>query len=227
MNRKIGWFLILVASCSRIPGAAEAKPHASTSTKASAEAEAVSPLTGVAAVYQRSYDEEAAGRFEEALKALDALPAPQREAYFTQFREGWLLYKLGRHVDAVASYQKAAALEADSVEARVAALYPEAAAHRWHDVEKTAREVLGADPGNYNANLRLAFALYSQAHFAEAEKLYRRVLALYPSDADARNGLAWSLVKLGKRDEARRMFKETLDVVPRSPLALEGMRATK
>ena len=48
--------------------------------------------------FQRSYDAEAAGKAQDALTALDSLPAPQRDGYVAQLRRGWLLYKLGKQL---------------------------------------------------------------------------------------------------------------------------------
>jgi tetratricopeptide (TPR) repeat protein len=232
MMRRTHWFLIVLASCSRIPGApenAEAKPHASAASNVSKAAEhsTTPPLTGAGAAFQRSYDEEAAGRLDGAVEALDALPPPQNESYTAAFRRGWLLYRLGRHLESIAAYMKATSLEPESIEARVGALLPELAARRWRDAEITAREILQRDPANYYANLRLAFAVYNLGRHAEAEKLYRHLLTMYPSDTDVRAGLGWSLFKLGKRDEAKKYFSEVLDVSPHSALAADGLRATK
>jgi tetratricopeptide (TPR) repeat protein len=163
--RRPHWVLMLLVSCSRIPGTAEnaeAKPHASNAPAVTnAVASAPAPLTGAAAAFQRSYDEEAAGRLDAAHEALDALPSPHNESYVTALRRGWLLYRLGRHADSITAYAKATSLEPESIESRVGALLPELAARRWRDAEATAREVLQRDPANYYGNLRLAFAVYN------------------------------------------------------------------
>ncbi len=161
------------------------------------------------------------------MEALDSLPSPQRDGYVAQLRRGWLLYRLGRHADAIGLYTKAIGLEPESLEARLGRLLPELAARRWHDVEATARDILERDSANYLGNLRLAFAVYNQGRHAEAEKIYRKLMALFPGETDVRTGLAWSLLKLGKRDEAKKHFNEVLDVAPRAPLALEGLKAIK
>jgi tetratricopeptide (TPR) repeat protein len=123
-----------------------------------------------AAQFQRSYDEETAGKLETALSALDDVVASERTGttgYVAQLRRGWLLYRLGKHADSVKAYAKASALDPGSIEARVGALVPLGELRRWVDVEAMAREIVRKDPGNYAANLRLAFALYSQLPPAE------------------------------------------------------------
>ena len=180
---------------------------------------------GAADQFQRSYDSEARGSTAEALAALDALPSPQHDGYVAQLRRGWLLYKLGKHTEAIDCYGKAVAIEPRSVEARVGALLPAMALRRWIDVEAGAREVLKLDPGNYLANLRLAFAVYNQGRYGESADLYRRLSEAYPSDVDVRSGLGWALLKAGKQDEAATELRAVLDVAPRHVLATEGMKA--
>jgi tetratricopeptide (TPR) repeat protein len=180
---------------------------------------------GAADQFQRSYDAEAVGKTQDALTAIDALPAPQHDGYVAQLRRGWLLYKLGKHAEAVDAYGKAIALEPKSVEARVGALLPAMALRRWADVESGAKEALKLDPGNYLANLRMAFAVYSLGRYPDAATLYRKLAEGYPSDVEVRSGLGWSLLKAGKGAEAAGEFRAVLDVAPRNTLAAEGMKA--
>ena len=175
--------------------------------------------------FQRSYDAEAMGKTQDALGALDALPAPAHDAYVAQLRRGWLLYKLGKHPEAVEAYGKAIALEPRSVEARVGALLPAMALRRWADVESGAREALKLDPGNYLASLRMAFAVYSLGRYPDAAAMYRKLLDAYPSDVEVRSGLGWSLLKSGKGGEAAAQFRAVLEISPRNALAAEGMKA--
>lgn len=183
-------------------------------------------LPETARVYQKSYDEEAAGRFAQALATLGALDAPEQASYLGHLRRGWLLYRIGRYAESVTAYRQALAVERESVEARVGCLMPQMALRDWAAVEEGARGVLERDPASYLAGLRLAFAVYSAGRFAEAEGLYRRVIARYPSDADARAGLGWSLLRQGKRAEARDQFLRAARTAPRSPLVLEGLKSS-
>jgi tetratricopeptide (TPR) repeat protein len=230
ITRTLRWSIALVAFCcswSRVP-CADAKPKASVSAAAKAATPASAPsigLTGAAAAFQRSYDEEVAGRFEAAAKALDELPSPHDESYFAQFRRGWLHYRLGRHAESITYYAKAMELEPESIEARLGKLNAQLAARLWRDAEKTAKDVLKRDSVNVAATLRLAFAVFSQARVREAENHYRRVVSMYPSDTDAKTGLAWCMFRRGKRDEARKLFRDVLKIAPDSPLAKQGLRS--
>jgi tetratricopeptide (TPR) repeat protein len=180
---------------------------------------------GAADKYQQSYDSEAVGKTADALSAMDTLPAPQRDGYVAQLRRGWLLYKLGKSSEAIDAYARAIALEPRSVEARVGVLLPAMALRRWPDVEAGAREALKLDAGNYLANLRLAFAVYNQARYAEAAGIYGRLAEAYPSDVDVRAGLGWSLFKMGKGSEAAAELRAVLEIAPRNALAADGLKA--
>ncbi|HVY37141.1 MAG TPA: tetratricopeptide repeat protein [Polyangia bacterium] len=215
-----------VAQTGPVDGAA-APPAANAVPAGEASAGELSELLPeTARVYQKSYDDEAAGHLAQALAALGALGAAEQASYLAHLRRGWLLYRIGRYAESVAAYRQALAVERDSVEARVGCLMPQMALRDWAAVEQGARGVLERDPGSYLAGLRLAFAVYSAGRFAEAEGLYRRVVARYPSDADARAGLGWSLLRQGKRGEAREQFLQAARTAPRSSLVLEGLKTS-
>lgn len=178
-----------------------------------------------AELFQRSYDHEATGKIQDALGALDQLPQGRKDAYVAQLRRGWLLYKLGRSLESIDAYGKAITLEPRSVEARVGILGPQMAMRRWADAEGMAREALKLDPGNYLANLRLAFSLYSLGRYPESASVYRRLLDSYPSDVEVRSGLGWAQLKSGKAADAAKEFREVLEIAPRNALAIEGLKA--
>jgi len=176
-------------------------------------------------LFQRSYDAEAVGKLQDALVPMDALPTPARNNYVAQIRRGWLLYKLGRHAEAVDAYAKASALEPRSVESRLGVLAPQLAMRRWSDVESTAREALKLDPNNYSANSKLAYAYYNLGRYSEAATVYKKVTEAYPGDVDIRAGLGWAYLKASKAGDAIREFRRVLEVAPKHALAREGLSA--
>jgi len=180
---------------------------------------------GAADGFQRSYDSEAAGKIPDAVAALDALPSPQKDGYVAQLRRGWLLYRLGKHTEAIGAYGRAIALEPRSIEARTGVLLPAMALRRWADVESGAREVLRLDAGNYLGNLRLAFALYNLGRYPESASVYKHLAESYPSDVEVRGGLGWALLKGGKAAEAASEFRAVLEIAPKNALAADGLKA--
>jgi len=203
------WFLLVVLGCalSGLGGA-----------EASADG-------GPADLFQKSYESEAAGKTQDALSTMDSLPSPQKEGYVAQLRRGWLLYKLGKNTESVEAYNKAIAAEPKSVEARDGAMLPLIALKRWADVETQAKEVMKSDAGNYYANLRLAFAYYNLARYAESAALYKKLAEMYPGDVDVRAGLGWALLKGGKAAEGLTELRAVLAFSPKNTLAKEGLAA--
>ena len=217
------WTCVVLMSCASRAGGADEKKPAQT---APLVVEKRAP-SAAATAFQTSYDEEAAGRVEAALAALDPLPSPARESYVAELRRGWLLSKLGKHAESAAAYARATATEPASVEPRLGALVPLSALRRWTDVETISRQVLERDPSSYTASLRLAFALYSLGRYPEAETQYRRLSSLYPSDVDVRSGVGWSLLKMGKTADAAKAFEGALDIAPKHALSSDGLRAAR
>jgi tetratricopeptide (TPR) repeat protein len=173
----------------------------------------------------QSYDQEAAGRMKEALAALEQLPPARKDTYLGWLREGWLLYRLGRHAESIEAYRKAITASSKAVEPRLGALLPQLALHRWTDAESVAKEALQLDSANYLATLRLAFVYYNQHRYPESAVLYQKLRELYPSDTDVRSGLAWALLKSGRPQDAAREFRELLGINSRLATAREGLQA--
>lgn len=175
--------------------------------------------------WQSSIAFENANKFNEALTALEQLPAAERDGYLANFRRGWLLYRAARHGESVAAYSRALSLQPASLEVRVALLLPLIALSSWTDVVLHAQAVLKRDPENYLALQRLALAQFNTRHFVEAEALYRRLVRLYPSDIEMRCALAWSSLRLGKQAEAAALFADVLEVSAGHASATAGLQA--
>lgn len=178
----------------------------------------------VPTLLQQSYDLEAENKLAESLSTLERVPAAS-QGYVYHFRRGWLLYLLGRHAEAVASYERAIARAPATIEARLGLMLPQLALRRWVDVEKVALAVLERDALNYLATSRLAWSYYNLGRWADAATVYRRILTAYPSDVEMRVGLGWSLLKQGKAGEAMVELRAVLEVAPRHAIAREGLQA--
>jgi tetratricopeptide (TPR) repeat protein len=227
--KSVHWLVVTsLVSCSASGGAQEPPPAKTAAVAVLAPAVQAAPAPSAAAqAFQRSYDSEATGKLDVALDALDALPMPEKEGYVAELRRGWLLYLLGKNADSIAAYARATAKEPASIEPRIGALAPLGVLRKWSEIEVTAREVLKRDAVNYSALLRLSFALYSTARYADAEAGYRGLSVLYPSDVEVKDGLGWTLVKLGRGADAEAVFLEVLGVAPKNALAIEGLRAAR
>ncbi len=171
--------------------------------------------------WQRSYELEALGSYDEALNTLYGVPTSAR-AYTWELRRGWLLYLAGDHGEAIEAYRAAVHLEPEALEPRLGLLLPLLADRRWVDAASAADGALALDEDNAIALGRLAWAQYNLGRYAEAEAAYALALADFPSDVDLRAGLGWCLLRQGRLDDAERAFEAVLVVAPQHAGALEG-----
>jgi tetratricopeptide (TPR) repeat protein len=176
-------------------------------------------------LFQESYEQEAVGKNQEALAALEKLSPEKGSSYIAHLRKGWLHYRLGKNAAAIDAYTKAIATAPKAIEPRLGILLPLMADKQWPVVERHAREVLKLDPESYLGTLRLAFALYNQDKLAESRALYQKLVGEYPGDTEARSGLGWALLKLRKSKEAAAVFRALLDFSPKHTLAQQGLAA--
>ncbi len=178
-------------------------------------------------IYQRSYDEEAKGHYQEAISVLTQAGRAGDTSYLYHLRLGWLQYLAGKYPESIDSYRKAVMMSKGSIEAKLGLMLPQMAQEKWHDAEKTGREILSTDKLSYLANSRLAYVYYNLKRYKDAEASYRTVLSYYPGDIEMQAGLAWSLLKQNKKEAAKKVFSEILRYVPNHISANEGMKIVR
>lgn len=177
----------------------------------------------VPTAYQSSYDLEAAGKYREALAALDPVAASEGTSYVYRLRRGWLHYLTGDHRTAIAEYGRAIDLAPRALEPRLGLMLPQMALRLWKDAASTGRWILARDPHNYLGRSRLAFISYNLGRYDDAVELYRAVLADYPSDVEMRAGLGWSLLRGGDIAGGAGELRQVLRVAPRHASAQAGI----
>ena len=181
----------------------------------------------ISAIYQQSYEEEARGRYQEAIFVLMQASQAGDNSYLYHLRLAWLQYLATKYPDSVNSYRKAGLFNKDSIEAKLGLMLPLMAQGKWSDAEKVGREILSLDKLSYLANSRLAYIYYNLKQYKDAEAYYRNVLLYYPGDIEMKAGLAWSLLKQDKKEEAEKVFSEILHYVPNHISANTGMKIAK
>lgn len=178
-----------------------------------------------AAAFQRSYEQEAAGQYRDALASLDAFAPNERDAYVFALRRAWLLYLAGDHKPAISAYDHAGSLAPKAIEPLLGKLLPQMALRRWRAAVSTARRVLQRAPKNDHARQRLAFSLYNLGQFEGSRRRYAELLAEYPSKVELRAGLGWCLLRLGRSAQAATEFAAVLAVAPKHASAAQGLAA--
>jgi tetratricopeptide (TPR) repeat protein len=166
------------------------------------------------AAFQSSYQLEAAGKYTEAMAAMDSVPANGPDAELKILRRGWLNYLPGRFDESIREYRLAIERNPKSLDARLGLTLPLLAAKRWREAEQAAQAVLTLAPNNYTALLRLVIALEAQQDWNIMLRTATTMAASYPTDASAFVYLARANAWIGKREEAVAAYTAVLSRYP-------------
>jgi tetratricopeptide (TPR) repeat protein len=166
------------------------------------------------AAWQKSYQLEAAGKYNEAMAAIDQVQANGPDAEMKLLRRGWLYYLPGNFNESIREYRLAIERNGKSVDARLGVLLPLLGQQRWREAEQNARAALELAPNNYTALLRLTISLEGQHDWDRMAKTAATLVTGYPSDATAYVYLARANAWLNKRDEAIAAYAAVLTRYP-------------
>ena len=171
--------------------------------------------------WRNSYQFETAGKFTEAIAAIEPVSVNGPDAEFKLLRRGWLYYQAGRFDESIREYRLAIERNSHSVDARLGLVLvlPMLAAKRWREAEQAARFVLDIAPHNYTALVRQAIAQEGLQDWQALSKTANILVADYPSDATAYIYLARAHAWLGKRSEAVVAYNSVLVRYPAHPEA--------
>lgn len=166
------------------------------------------------AIWQKSYSLEIAGKYPEAIAALDGVAANGLEAELKLLRRGWLFYYSGRFDDSIREYRYAIEKNNRSVDARLGVILPLLAAKRWSEAEKAARAALEVAPNNYTALMRLVIAQEAQQNWPSMYSTAKTMAESYPTDTTAMVYLARALAWMNKTTEAKAAYNAVLARYP-------------
>jgi tetratricopeptide (TPR) repeat protein len=166
------------------------------------------------AAWQSSYQLEAAGKYNEAIAAIDQVPVNGADAELKVLRRGWLYYLLGNFNESIREYRLAIERNNKSIDARLGVILPLLGQKRWREAEQSARDALDLAPNNYYALLRLTIALEAQRDWASMAKTAATMAAGYPTDATAYVYLARANAWINKRDDAVTAYTAVLSRIP-------------
>lgn len=169
--------------------------------------------------WRNSYQYETAGKFTEAIAAIEPIAVNGPDAEFKLLRRGWLYYQAGKFDESIRDYRLAIERNSHSVDARLGLVLPMLAAKRWREAEQAARAVLDIAPHNYVALVRQAIAQEGLQDWQGLSKTANTLVADYPSDATAYTYLARANAWLGKRPEAVLAYSAVLVRYPAHPEA--------
>ena len=177
---------------------------------------ATTPTHGLSqeAVWRHSYQLEAAGRFTEAIVALEPVLANSHDAELKLIRKGWLNYLSGNYNESIRQYRFAMERNGNSVDARLGLTLPLLAQSRWREAEQSAKSALELAPNNYAGLLRLAIAEEGQRNWSAMAGTAATMVMFYPGDASAYVYLARANAWLNKRREAEAAYNAVLARFP-------------
>lgn len=165
------------------------------------------------------------GHFLEALDWIDRAIKADPSRLAPHVTHGNLLKDLQRNEDAVASFDRALALDSQSTDAwlgRAIALY---GSRRHHEAMASFDRALVIDSPNAQALYGRGIVLASLRHFEEAVADYGRAIAIEPNHADAYSNRGIALAQLQRHEEALDSYHRALAINPRHADALNNRGA--
>jgi len=187
-----------------------------------------SKSSGAIAHFNSSLTAEENGKYADALKEMEAIPADARSDYAVVLRFGWVNYENQKYDAAVRYYERAATASGNkSIEALLGLTLPLAAKQDWSQVEATYEKILAMDPANYTANLRLGQIYMNRADYSMAAEHLGKALEHYPAAYEAVLSSAWNELSLGRTNDARKLFERALMLSPGDTSATRGLSSLK
>jgi len=119
--------------------------------------------------------------------------------------------------EAIAAYQRAAALTPKDLEPHLAAGALLAKGNHFADAEQEYKRALEIDPGSNEALIGLANIYTRGDRFLDAQTVLEKIVALHPDDVQARLLLARVAVRMGKYDDAVASAQAATKLDPGNP----------
>ena len=170
---------------------------------------------------------EGRGKYSDALKEMEAISPEAKNDYAVMLRFGWVEYLNLKYDLSEKYYRQAIMASPSSVEALLGLTLPLAAKQDWQEVEASYQKILGMDPANYTAHLRLGQIYLNRGDYAIAATHLSTALEAYPASYEAVLYSAWNDASLGKKDEARKLFEHALMLSPGDTSATRGLSSLK
>ena len=161
-----------------------------------------------------SYRLESEGSYVAATGALEPILEAEPDNEFAMLRVAWLKYLDGDYNASIKDYQRAVALNDQSLDAQLGLTLPLLAQRRWREAAAAAQVVLKVAPWNYYAHLRLMVAEEGQRQWQTLASHARAVASRYPSDATILVYLARAEARQGNKDGARTAYAMVIDRIP-------------
>ena len=85
------------------------------------------------------------------------------------------------------------------------------------------KEILKINPNDFEAQYKIATAMYEQRNWAEAVKALTNLMKLYPKNSEVLNMLGWSLLQSGQYEQAFQIWNRSLTIDPKNASTREAI----
>ena len=165
-------------------------------------------------MWSLSYSLEAQGNYSKAIQALNPAVKEDPDHEFARLRLAWLKYLNRDYNASIRDYERALAINEESLDAMLGVTLPLLAQGRWREAEKAAETVLAIAPWSYYGHLRLLVAKEGQGKWDALAERARELSQRFPADATALVYLARAEARRGNTDAALAAYRGVLVRVP-------------
>lgn len=174
--------------------------------------------------FYQSYSLDSSKQYEQAAAVLKTVYSDSD--YEINLRLGWLYYEAGKNTDAIAYYQKAIAIQPNSIEAKLGIVYPLSVIPNWDEVLNQYLNILKIDSRQPLVNYRVSLMYYNSKNYTEAKKYLDTYLQIYPFDYDALVLSGWNSIAMNNKADAKIYFQKALLNHPNDTSAKQGLDLT-
>lgn len=160
--------------------------------------------------WSKSYKYEAEGKYLEAAAVIEKNLNRSSDKEFALIRYAWLSYLLGNYDDSIANYQKAIAINQESIDAKLGITLPLLAKQSYSKTKRYAKQVLEVSPWNYTAHMKIMLCEQAQKRWATLKNHAANLSKHYPTDTTVLVFLARAYAKLDEADSAVDIYKKVL-----------------
>lgn len=172
-------------------------------------------------IFKKSHELANASDYKGASKFLK--DNYDKNSYLLNIRLAWLCYLAGQHAESVQYYKTAAALNPESVEAKLGLALPLEAMGNKTELKGVYESVLALDPHNTVINYKLGLMYYLKKEYTVALPFFEKVVKLYPFDYDGLLMYAWTNYYADNYETARANFYKVLCLSPGDQSATQAL----
>ncbi|THB71245.1 MAG: tetratricopeptide repeat protein [Gammaproteobacteria bacterium] len=160
--------------------------------------------------WSMSYTYEAEGKYQAAAALIEKNLNKSADKEFALIRYAWLNYLLGNYDDSISNYQKAIAINPDSIDAKLGITLPLLASQKYSKTKRYAKQVLEVSPWNYTAHMKIILCEQAQKRWATLKSHTQALIKHYPTDTTLQVFLARAYANLDEGDNAVKTYKKVL-----------------